>query len=86
MHGQFNLPPFGIIEKLRTKIKKTRVFATTTSWVMVKNQPAIHSSIGTVMSLAIHSHAQKSVSKHKARQYNQSTSIVNQSNAKYSQT
>jgi len=37
MHGHFNLPPFGIIEKTRTKIKENRVFATTTSWVMVKS-------------------------------------------------
>ena len=34
MHGHFNLPPFSIIEKTRTKIKGNRVFATTTSWVM----------------------------------------------------
>ena len=29
------------------------MFAATTSWVMVKNQPVIHSSIGTVIRLAI---------------------------------
>jgi len=77
MHGHFNLPPFGIIEKLRTKIKKTRVFATTTSWVMVKNQPAMHSTIVTVMRFAIRSHAQKSRRNNKAKQgnakHNQST-------------
>jgi len=59
MHGHFNLPPFGIIEKIRTNIKGKRVVATTTSWVMVKNQPVIHLSIGTVMRLAIRNHAQK---------------------------
>ena len=36
MHGHFNFPPFGIIEKTRIKIKGKRVFATTTSGVMVK--------------------------------------------------
>jgi len=60
MYGHINLPPFGIIEKIRTKIKGKRVFATTTSGVMVKNQPVIHLSIGTVMRLAILNHAQKS--------------------------
>jgi len=57
MHGHFNLLPFGIIEKTLTKSKGKRVFATTTSWVMVKNQPMIHLSIGTVMRLAILNHA-----------------------------
>ena len=31
MHDHSNLPPFGIIEKTRTKIKGKRVFVTTTS-------------------------------------------------------
>jgi len=66
MHGHFNLPPFGIIEKIQTKIKEKRVFATTTSWVMVKNQPVIHLSIGTVTRLAIRNHAQKTGNKNKA--------------------
>jgi len=39
-------------KKTQAKIKGNRVFATTTSWVMVKNQPVIHLSIGTVMRLA----------------------------------
>jgi len=68
MHGQFNLPPFDIIEKTRTKIKGNRVFATITSWVMVKNEHAIHLSIDTVMSLAICNHAQRSGSNNKVRQ------------------
>jgi len=59
MHGQFNLSPFGIIKKILIKIKGNRVFATTTSWVMVKSQPVIHSSIGTVMRLAIRNQAQR---------------------------
>jgi len=62
MHGHINLPLFGIIEKIQAKIKGNRVFATTTSWVMVKNQPVIHLCIGTVMRLAIRNHAQKSIS------------------------
>jgi len=66
MHGHFNLPPFGIIEKRLTKIKGKRVFVTTTSWVMVKNQPMRHLSIGTVMRLAIRNHAQKTGNKNKA--------------------
>jgi len=37
MHGHINLPPFDIIEKTQAKIKGNRVFATTTSWAMVKN-------------------------------------------------
>ena len=36
------------------------MFTTTTSGVMVKTQPAIHLSLGTVMRLAILKHAQKS--------------------------
>jgi len=67
MHGHSNLPPFGIIEKTRMKIKGNRVFATTTSWVMVKNQPVIHLNIGTVMRLAILNHVQKSRSNNKAK-------------------
>jgi len=67
MHGHINLPPFGIIEKIRTKIKHKRVFATTTSGIMVKNQPVIHLSVGTVMRLAILNHAQKAVSNNKAK-------------------
>jgi len=35
-HGHFNFPPFGIIEKILMKNRSNRVFATTTSWVMVK--------------------------------------------------
>ena len=65
MHGHFNLPPFGIIEKILIKIKGTRVFATTTSWVMVKNQPVIHLSISIVMRLAILNHAQRIESNNK---------------------
>ena len=42
------------------------MFATTTSWVMVKTQPAIHLSLGTLMRLAIRKHAQKSRSNNKA--------------------
>jgi len=34
------------------------MFAITTAWVMVKDQPVTHSSIGTVMRLAIHNHTQ----------------------------
>ena len=49
-------------------IKGNRVFATTTSWVIVKNQLVIHLSIGTIMRLAIRSHAQKSRSNNKAKQ------------------
>ena len=68
MHGHFKRPPFGIIgKKTQTKIRGSRVFATTTSWVMVKNQHVIHLSIGTVMRLAILNHAQKSVSNNKAK-------------------
>jgi len=67
MHGHFKLPPFGIIEKILTKIKENRVFATTTSWVLVKNQPVIHLSIGMVMRLAIRNHAQKIKSNNKAK-------------------
>ena len=68
MRGHSNLPPFGIIgKKTRTKIKGKRVIATTTSRVMVKNQPVIHLSIGTVMRLVILNHAQKSVSNNKAK-------------------
>jgi len=55
------------------------VFATTTSWVMVKNQPVIHLSIGTVMRMAIRNHAQKSRSNNKAKQcklQSQSTNIA----------
>jgi len=59
MHGHFNLPPFGIIEKTGIKNKGKRAFAITTSGVMVKNQPVIHSSIGTMMRLAIRNHAQR---------------------------
>ena len=70
MHGHFNLPPFGIIEKTRIKIKGNRVFATTTSWVMVKNQPVIHLSIGTIMRLAIRNYTQKTETNNKARQSN----------------
>jgi len=66
MHGHINLPPFGIIEKTQAKIKGNRVCATTTSWVMVKNQPVMHLSIGTVMRLAIR-RAQKSISNNKAK-------------------
>jgi len=62
-----NLPPFGIIERTRAKMKGNRVFATTTSGVMVKNQPVIHLSIGTAMRLAIRNHAQKSLSNKKAK-------------------
>ena len=54
-------------KKTRTKIKGKRVFATTTSGVMVKNQPVIHLSIGTVMRLVILNYAQKSVSNNKAK-------------------
>ena len=36
------------------------MFTTTTSGVMVKTQPAIHLSFGTLMRLAIPKHAQKS--------------------------
>ena len=67
MHGHSNLAPFGIIEKTRTKIKGKSVIATTTSGVMVKNEPVIHLSIGTVMRLAILNHAQKSVSNNKEK-------------------
>jgi len=46
MHGHSNLPPFDIIEKGRFRPnRESRVFAITTSGVMVKEQPAIHSSI-----------------------------------------
>jgi len=70
MHGHFNLPPFGIIEKILSKIKENRVFATTTAWVMVKNQQVIHLSIGTVMGLAIRDHAQRIENNRKAWQRN----------------
>ena len=37
MHGHSNLPPFGIIEKGSFRQnKENRVFAITTSWIMVK--------------------------------------------------
>ena len=49
MQGHFNLPPFGIIEKTQLKIKGNRVFTTTTSGVMVKNQPVIHLNVGMLM-------------------------------------
>jgi len=62
----FPLPASSKTHKRRSR--ENRVFATTTSWVMVKNQPAIHLSIGTVMRLAIRSHAQKARSNNKARQ------------------
>ena len=78
MHGQSNLPPFGIIEKTRIKIKEKRVFAATTSRVMVKNQPVIHSSIGTVMRLAIRNHAQRIKINNKARQSNKQNQIIKQ--------
>jgi len=42
------------------------VLATTTSGVMVKTQPVIHLSIGTVMRLVILKHAQKSRDNNKA--------------------
>ena len=42
------------------------MFTTTTSWVMVKTQPAIHLSLGTLMRLAILKHAQRSESNNKA--------------------
>jgi len=66
-HGQSNLPPFGIIEKTQAKIQENRVFATTTSWLIGKNQLVIHLSIGTVMRWAIRNHAQKSISNNKAK-------------------
>jgi len=44
------------------------MFATTTSWVMVKNQHMIHLSIGTVMRLVIRNHAQRIESNNKAWQ------------------
>ena len=89
MHGHFNLPPFGIIEKMRTKIKRKEGVCTTTSWVMVKNQPVIHLSIGTVMRLAILNHAQKTRSNNEAKQcklQNQSTSKGTKASQRYSQT
>ena len=58
MHGHSNLPPFDIIEKI--SFSKTRRGGCLQSppWVMVKDQPVIHSSIGAVMRLAIQNHAQ----------------------------
>jgi len=78
MQGHFNLPPFGIIEKTQIKIKENRVFATTTSGVMVKNQPGIQLSIGTVMRLAIRNHAQRIEINNKARQSNKQKQIIKQ--------
>ena len=46
------------------------MFATTTSWVMVKNQPVIHLSIGTVMRLAIRNHTQRIETNNKAWESN----------------
>jgi len=78
MYGHFNLPPFGINEKTRIKIKGNRMFATTTSRVMVKNQPVIHLSVGTVMRLAICNHAQRIEINNKARQSNKQNQIIKQ--------
>jgi len=45
-YGHSNLPLFDIIKNKTVSTNKgNRVFATTTSGVMVKTQPAIHSSI-----------------------------------------
>ena len=74
--------------KEQVKIKGNRVFATTTSWVMVKNQPVIHSSIGTVMRLAIRKHAQKSRRNNKASsaKQDQSAHKVTKANQIYTNT
>ena len=66
-------------KKTQAKIKGNRMFATTTSWVKVKNQPVIHLSISTVTRLAICNHGQKSISNNKAEEcklQNQSSSTV----------
>jgi len=61
------------------------VFAITTSWVMVKNQPVIHLSIGTIMRLAIRNHAQRIEINNKVRQSNKQNQIIKQK-TKASQT
>ena len=62
--------------KLRSREK--RMFATTTSWLMVKTQLVIRLSIGVVMRLVIRNHAQRSVSNNKVRKHSEAKPISKQ--------
>ena len=80
-HSHSNLLPFGIVEKRKSRtISKHRVFAITTSWVMVKNQPVIHSSICYDNEIGHPNHAEKTESKREVRQSNNAKPIHKQEN------